>query len=192
MSVLNEPVLVLNRSWSPITVYTARKALTKLIDGKANVIDRDCTVHDFESWMQQPLRDDDLMIRTYMSGFRVPEVIVLESDKGFSKRKVMAYSARNIKKRDGHVCQYCGKKPSLSEQTIDHIVPRARGGGTSWLNCVLACTPCNFKKGDKLLSEAGMKLLSTPYEPRWSPVFRVAASKVKGSWKQFLPESATV
>lgn len=189
MSVLLEPVLVLNKSWTPITTYTCRKAFKKILSGKAKIVDRDCQVYDFESWIQQPLRDGDLMIPTYCAGFRVPEVIVLESDKGFMHRKMMPYSTRNLKKRDGHTCMYCGKKPSLSEQTVDHVIPKSRGGQSNWLNCVLACFPCNFKKSNRTLAESGMKLIRKPHEPKWTPTFRVSDHRAKESWKQFLHDA---
>jgi hypothetical protein len=186
--LLFEPVLVLNHSWVPIGTYTVRKAFKKIISGKAKIVDHeDCSLHDFESWIQLPVRDGDKMFPTYMAGFRVPEIIVINSDGRLGRRKmVVAFSRKHLMKRDNHCCQYCGKqKPQM---TIDHILPKARGGKSSWTNCVMSCLDCNFKKADKTPEEAGLRLLKRPTEPTWSPIFRVSMNKYKTSWRNFLPE----
>lgn len=190
MSVLNEPVLVLNKGWMPLEACTVRKAFTKVFADNAKIIDpSDCQTYDFESWIKLPLRDGDKMITTYMSGFRAPEVIVLASDgKPGRRRNKIAFSRRNLIRRDGNTCQYCGDHSSGVELTVDHVFPQSRGGQSIWINCVAACLPCNFKKGNRTPEEANMELLTKPYEPKWSPIFRISTLKYKESWKQFLPE----
>lgn len=187
MSVLNEPVLVLNKGWNPIGTYTVRTAFKQVFADKAKIVDpSSCEIHDFESWVKLPIIEGHLTIQTYNSGFRAPEVIVLESDGKFGRRDKLAFSRRNLMKRDGHTCQYCGKSPSTEKLTIDHIVPKSRGGKSLWNNCVMACLPCNFAKANRTPDEAGMKLRIKPFEPKWTPVFKVAPSKFKASWGQFI------
>lgn len=194
MSVLNEPVLVLNKGWMPLEVCTVRDAFTKVLAEKARIIDQDDYLsHDLESWMELPLRDGDKMIRTYMSGFRAPEIIVLSSDgKPSRRRNKIAWSRRNVIHRDGKTCQYCGDKPTMADMTIDHVMPQCRGGKSIWTNTVAACLSCNFKKGKQTPDEAGMPLNTVPHEPKWSPTFRVTADKHKESWKKFLNEGQLV
>ena len=97
-------------------------------------------------------------------GLRVPEVITLT---GFERlpSAVVAFSRRNIYKRDHYTCQYCGTQPGSEELTIDHVVPRAQGGESRWDNCVLACVTCNKHKADRTPEEARMPLLYLPYVP---------------------------
>lgn len=189
MSVMAEPVLVLNNGWNPITTYTVRKAFSKIFAGNARIVDpTDCQLYDFEAWVKLPVLEGHLTIQTYSSGFRAPEIIVLESDAKFGRRDKMAYSRRNCMKRDSHTCQYCGKQPTSEKLTIDHVFPQCRGGKSSWLNCVASCLPCNFKKADRTLEESGMKLRNKPYEPKWTPIFKVSPVKFKKSWAQFVGE----
>jgi len=187
MSVLNDPVLVLNNGWNPLKTMTVREAFKDLFAGTAKIIDpMDCTTHDFESWILLPAVDGHPCIKTYMSAIRLPEVIVLDSDGRFGRRDKIAFSRRNLLKRDGNVCQYCGRSAGKEKLTIDHVYPKSRGGKNGWLNSVAACWTCNSAKKNKTPEEAGMKLLNKPYEPKWSPVFR--ANGFKPSWSQFLPE----
>lgn len=192
MSVLNEPVLVLTNAWLPIEACTVEEAFKKIFAERAKILDPESLLlHDFESWAQLPLRDGDLMIRTYMSGFRVPEIIILATDGKLGRRKKkIAFSRCNLIRRDEFKCQYCGEKPPIKELTVDHVVPKCRGGRHGWTNCVAACFPCNLSKGRKTVEEARMTLSRQPFEPKWSPVFRVSAHKRKASWDKFLPQAS--
>jgi len=191
MSVLNEPVLVLNKAWNPIGTYTVRTAFKQVFADKAKIVDPlDSSLHDFESWVLLPLIAGEAFVHTYSSGFRAPEIIVLESDGKFGRRDKLAFSRRNLMKRDGHTCQYCGKSPTTDKLTIDHVMPKSRGGKSLWHNCVMACLPCNFVKANRTPDEAGMKLRVKPFEPKWTPVFKVAPTKFKPSWKHFINEKS--
>lgn len=194
--VLNEPVLELNNAWVPVGTCTVRNAFEKVFAERAKIMDVNdaaCSLHDFMAWAELPPIEGHQVIRTAQMHIRAPEVIVLASDARIGKRrKVIAFSRTNLLKRDNHTCQYCGKTPpeiSVKDMTIDHVYPRANGGRGGWLNCVAACFPCNSKKGKRTPEEANMTLLGKPFEPRWSPIFRVHAQKIKPSWAHFLSPS---
>lgn len=187
MSVLAEPVLELNNGWNPLKTTTVRNAFSKIFKGTARIVNPDdCTLHDFESWLMLPYVEGHPYMETYAAKIRLPEIIVLNSDGRFGRRDKIAFSRRNLLKRDNHSCQYCGLGFPKNELTVDHVFPKSRGGSSGWLNMVAACFPCNSKKKDLTLAESGMKLLSKPYEPKWSPLFK--ANSFKPSWKQFLPD----
>jgi 5-methylcytosine-specific restriction endonuclease McrA len=99
------------------------------------------------------------------------------------------FTRRNIYEHYEYRCCYCGKKFTSSNLNLEHVIPRSRGGKTSWANIVTACIPCNLKKGDKLPSEAGMKLLLRPSKPRWRGIISLALSpsvKIRSSWQRFI------
>jgi hypothetical protein len=98
-------------------------------------------------------------------------------------KKIMSHKpSRNmIYKRDNHTCQYCGSKKSL---TIDHVIPRSRGGQDTWENMVVACSSCNTKKGHTLLEQTGMKLMKNPKSPVNKMIFDIARSNVP-EWKEY-------
>lgn len=129
------------------------------------------------------------MLHSSKFSMRVPEVIVLSAFNGrFSKE--VRFSRRNIFERDENTCQYCAKKFDRDELTLDHVIPRSRGGVSSWTNIVLACINCNMKKGDKLLSELHVKLLKKPVKPTWATRVGVKIGRDrKKSWEKFLEEA---
>ena len=186
--VLTEPVLVLNRNWVSIETCSVKSALKKVFAAKAKIVAPDMSVHDFETWVELIVGESEKAIRTARANIKLPEIIVLTGSKYERKHREVAFSRRNLMKRDRQTCQYCGAQPGPAKLTIDHVFPKAKGGRASWLNCVLACFECNLKKGDKTLEESGLKLRTRPFEPVWSPIFRVPHQKYKDSWKQFLPE----
>lgn len=190
MSVLNEPVLVLNKHWVPIETCTVRRAFEKLFAETAKFINLDdSSLHDFMSWAELPVTDGQPAVTTARMNIRAPEVIVCYQSIGSTKKRdVVAYSRRNVAVRDNHTCQYCGNKPTPKELTIDHIHPKKYGGKSSWTNCVVSCFDCNSKKADRPLAETGLKLRTIPRVPVWSPTYRINPTKIKESWKNFLPE----
>jgi 5-methylcytosine-specific restriction endonuclease McrA len=106
-------------------------------------------------------------------------------------RRQVRFSRTHVWLRDGHRCQYCGDAKRAEELTYDHVLPRSRGGVTSWENIVTACRPCNFAKANRTPSEAGLSLLKRPVEPRWLPPLRsLSAHAVPELWRTFLPASA--
>ncbi|MHC4956535.1 MAG: HNH endonuclease [Planctomycetota bacterium] len=186
--VLDERTLVLNRSWVAITTTTVRNALSMVYQGAAKVICANTyQAHDFHSWAEVGAAWDEPGVRTISVRVRVPEIIVLAVYDGFPQRTV-AFSRRNLYRRDRFTCQYCGERPGTEELTIDHVVPRSRGGRSTWQNCVLACVDCNKRKANRLPAEAGVRLSRPPNVPRWSWDVEVAVGHRKSSWGQFLSD----
>ena len=188
MSILTQPTLVLNRSWAAIATTTVRHALSLVYTGAAKAIQPDTyQSHGFESWADLAVSAEEYCIQTVSIEIRVPEVIVLTRYSGIPFQEA-TFSRKNLYKRDASTCQYCGAQPGLSELSIDHIVPRSRGGKSTWSNCVLACVRCNGRKGNRLPQEAGMQLSRNPATPRWSPIMEVPITRVRQSWRKFVSE----
>jgi 5-methylcytosine-specific restriction endonuclease McrA len=101
---------------------------------------------------------------------------------------VVTFSRRNLFKRDRFTCQYCGEQPGTEELTIDHVLPRSRGGVSTWENCVLACIECNHRKANMTPAEAGMPLKKDPARPNWRPLY-AREDVMIGSWSKFLSEA---
>ncbi len=194
-SVLSEKVLVLNRSWVAVNVATVRRALGLVCLDAARIVGPDdYTTYDLENWIEFSRNHkpsarkghDELVVRSASFDLRMPEVIVLTGYNGYYAKEVRC-SRRNIFERDGNRCQYCGKRNDQRDMTIDHVLPRSRGGNSTWENMVLACFNCNSKKGDKLPHEANMKLLARPVKPRWATRQGVkVGARPKASWERFL------
>jgi len=140
-SVMTMPVLVLNASYEPVNITRARRALVLLIKGVAVV--------------------EEAHERFVHVGLRLPCVIRLRQYRRLPFR-IQTLSRRNILIRDGYACQYCGEKFLSSELELEHVLPRARGGLSTWENLVAACRDCNVRKADRTPAEAGMKLLRQP------------------------------
>lgn len=164
-------VLVLNSSSEPLHVCDWRRAVSLICKGRAEVVEHS----------DRRLLTED---------FPLPVVIRLQKQV-FVPYSPLAANRGNILARDRHTCQYCGTK--RGEMTLDHVVPRSRGGGWTWENLVTACQKCNARKGDRSLSESGMKLLSTPVRPRDRMSFLImkhrSQSPVFESWSRYLQVS---
>ena len=187
VNVLDRPTLVLNRNWQPVNVATVARALVLLCNEAARVVDvADYQTFTWNDWSQLRPQSDEAFVQAISMRLRVPEVIALTE---YDRLPVSAvtFSRRNIFKRDHYVCQYCGNKPETGELTIDHIVPRAQGGTSSWTNCVLACIACNKRKADRIPREAGMQLRKRPIRPAWKPVYADHNLRLE-SWSTFVSE----
>lgn len=186
--VLARQTLVLNRAWLAIATTPVRQALSLLFTDAAHAIEPETfQTHDFASWTRLPVAEGEPSVSTVSLVLKVPEVIVLRQFSGVP-RQVLPFTRRNLMRRDEQRCQYCGRRPSQSELSIDHVHPRSRGGETSWENCVLACVQCNRRKGSKLVEDAGMNLLRPPRAPQWSPIFEVASTHQREAWRKFVSE----
>jgi len=193
MRLINESVLVLNKYFLAIQVTVVKEAICALVTGKARVVDQNYTMYDFTAWAEYTaMHDDD---GTYPGVIRSPSVeifaphVILIPDCEFNSPliKTVKYSRRNIYQRDKNTCQYCGKKIDRKNLTLDHIVPKSKGGKSSWTNVVASCVWCNSEKGDKLLSELGWKLRKQPTKPRWKSHIGVPFNRSKKEyWEKFL------
>jgi 5-methylcytosine-specific restriction endonuclease McrA len=173
--MLNSRVLVLNRSFMPIHVTSAKRAFTLVFAGTANVVDREYQTFDFETWFRSTPESDEETILSTSGAVRLPRVIVLTLFDRLPKRHVR-YSRNNIFTRDDYTCQYCGDQPPRSQLNLDHVIPRAQGGRTTWENIVASCVSCNRRKGGRTPAQAKLRLRSAPVRPRWTPLLNVAPS----------------
>jgi 5-methylcytosine-specific restriction endonuclease McrA len=188
-TALTDPTLVLNKNWLPIRVCTVRRALILVWKDLARIIGpENYALHDFTSWTDLRVDDNERCIRTVSLQIRIPEVIVLRHCDRFNRPEVV-FSRRNLFRRDRNTCQYCGTKCSTEDLSIDHIVPRSLGGLSTWTNCVVACLSCNARKGNRTLERAGMKLLRNPKRPSPRMAFTFPLGRRKASWDQFVSEA---
>ena len=161
---------------------TVKRAICLVFQELANVVEADTyEIFNFEQWCE---RESDQMINASSLSIPVPDVIVLKSYNGLRAKMRVPFSRVNLLKRDEYTCQYCGKNKRASELNIDHVIPKARKGLTSWTNCVTACYRCNSRKDDRLPKECGMKLLKQPFAPTWS--FCAFNSITNPKWRKFL------
>lgn len=185
-------VLVLNRHWQAIATRTPADAFCQLMTGAAVGLDIDgdamTPVRCFADWLRLPVRPQDKAVHTVRGPVRLPTVIVL-ARYAQVPRKRPTFSLRAVWERDGRRCQYTGRPLRPGEGNIDHVIPRSRGGGTSWENCVLAAKDINSRKADRTPAEAGLRLLKTPTAPRELPV-TLLLRNTHGitDWEPFLPE----
>lgn len=186
--VLQRPTLVLNRSWQPVNVATVARALVLVWSDTARVVDpQDYQLYEWEDWAQLVPDDDQPFIQAVSQRIRVPEIITLNSFNRIPATTV-AFSRRNIFRRDRMTCQYCGRRPRSDELTIDHVVPRSQGGKSTWENSVLACVRCNHTKADRTPERAGMKLRTPAKHPSWNPIYSQHATRFK-SWAKFISDA---
>jgi 5-methylcytosine-specific restriction endonuclease McrA len=144
-------------------------------------------MYNFETWADLAVHPDEPFISTVSLRIKVPEVIVLTRYGGIPA-KAINFSRRNLYRRDHFTCQYCGSRPGQQELSIDHVVPRSRGGLSTWENCVLACMRCNRRKGNRLLKETGLVLRTKPVKPRWTPTLEIPMGRFRQSWERFVSD----
>ena len=179
-------VLVLNRNFQPVNITTVKRAFVLMYLGAAKAVEPDYSTFDFESWSALSAANSDEIVRTMSRAIKVPRVILLQIYDRLPKVHVR-FSRHNIYLRDGDTCQYCQKHLPRSDLNLDHVIPRSRGGRTTWENVVCCCIACNLKKGARTPPEAGMRLLRTPGRPSWSPFTRPPTGRVQHrEWIPFL------
>jgi 5-methylcytosine-specific restriction endonuclease McrA len=189
--ILNKAtVLVLNRNWQAIHVKTPADAFCMLATAAATALDiqgDDWIVPvRWEDWLKLPIRDQDHAVNTPRGQIRVPTVIVAANYSKVPMRRPN-FGPRGIWERDGGVCQYTGRKLAPREGNIDHVIPRSRGGATSWENCVLAHREVNSRKADRLPQEAGLSLLKRPSAPRALPTTTLIRNQHEiADWNRFM------
>lgn len=163
-------VLVLDQGYSPHRVVSWQRAVCLVFGGKVEV-----------------LEEYDEEIRSPSIVMRMPAVVRLLSH-ARRRHRVIRFSRFNVLLRDSFSCQYCGEAPHPRELTMDHVMPRARGGPTRWNNVVAACRPCNHKKGNRTPEEARMLLARAPHEPRSLPSVgdRLGVRSMHAKWRQWV------
>lgn len=184
--MLNADVLVLNRNWQPIQVTTARRAFVLLYVGAAQAIGPDFAVFDYASWEALSEREHGghPVVRTVSRVLRVPQVIMLQLYDRVPRPHVR-FSRMNIYLRDDNRCQYCGLRAERSQLNLDHVIPRSRGGRTTWENVVCCCVPCNLRKGARTPAEAGIRLIKKPERPTFRSPLRPRGHTPR-EWLPFL------
>ncbi len=168
-ALLSSQVLVLNQNYEPLNVTNVRRALSLLVLNKAEM-----------------LESDGAVIRSERLTLPMPTVVRLLS---YVRRPppVLKLTRKSIFARDDHRCQYCGRRDG--GLTIDHVVPKCRGGKYEWENLVTCCLKCNNKKGNRLPEEVGLRLIRKPRRPRYTPYIslpKFLAAYREGRWTKYL------
>lgn len=164
---LSDKVLVLNQNYEPLSVCSVRKAVILLWLGKAEMVEARSTT----------------ALRTVSLVYPYPSIVRLFVYVRLPYRKV-ELTRKNILRRDNHQCAYCNTtQPPL---TIDHVIPKSRGGADTWENLVTACVKCNNKKGNRTPEETGMRMRRKPFRPNHVTFLRKFAGRIEREWEQYL------
>lgn len=164
-------VLVLNATYEPLSVVSVKRAIVLLLKEKAELIET----------ARAMLRAENFSIPR-------PLVIRLVYYVKIPRRVSLPVTRRGVLARDQYTCQYCGATPPRKDLTIDHIIPRSRGGKAIWENVTTACQKCNGRKGNRTPGEANMKLLSDPIRPRYIAIAALGNAEARQAWGKYMWE----
>jgi len=169
--MINLPVLVLNQSYEPLNICRVRRAVVLLYQNKAEM-----------------LENGSGFIHSINFEFPVPSVIRLGVMIKRPRQSGRKLTRLEVFKRDQYTCQYCGRE--TRQLTLDHVIPRHRGGQHTWENVVGACVPCNRRKAGRTPQEAGMRLIHQPSRPGHSGLFYIPAHypHTRDEWQKYLPQ----
>jgi 5-methylcytosine-specific restriction endonuclease McrA len=159
----------LNATYEPLNIVSIQRAIVLLLKEKAEIVEA----------AKAKVRAEHLALDW-------PLVIRLVAFVPIPRRLPLPLSRRTVLARDFYTCQYCGAQPHKSELTVDHVIPRARGGTTAWENVVIACAPCNHRKGDRLPEEAQMTLRAKPARPRFVAIVLLGEVHTHAVWQKYL------
>jgi 5-methylcytosine-specific restriction endonuclease McrA len=162
-------VLVLNATYEPLSVVPMRRAVILLLKEKAEIVEA------AEAWL-----------RSERMALPVPLVIRLVYYVRIPRRFSLPLSRRTVLARDHYTCQYCGQRFARASLTVDHVLPRSRGGETRWENIATACGPCNRRKGNRTPEEARMPLLRQPRRPRYLALTLLEESSAHQVWNKYM------
>jgi 5-methylcytosine-specific restriction endonuclease McrA len=166
--------LVLNASYQPICRVSWQEAFRMVFSGRAEVV---------ETYANR-------LIRSTRQAFPMPSIVRFVRRVTAIFRRGVRFNRRNVYLRDKGICQYCGERVGSNAFSLEHIIPRAQGGHTSWVNIVVSCIRCNRRKGNRTPEQAGMKLLSKPVRPKFLPDANSASlmwnEGMPLSWKDYL------
>lgn len=181
-------ILVLNRGYIPIHIVDWQTGMSLIFTEKCRALDRDFLPYTFTDWLAFSVKNGEDYGKVHSVNYAVaiPEIVVSTTFDKLPDRKVK-YSRQNVFSRDKNKCGYCAKQFPTKDLTVDHIIPRDRGGVTTWDNVVACCFPCNQRKSNKTPAEAGMVLKRKPVRPRWvSPLSNYHPEKHPcRSWQHF-------
>jgi len=162
--------LILNAGYEPLQLVSWQRALCLVLSEKAEVV---------SSYQR--------VIRSVSSEFKLPSVIrLLAYVRRITRFDIVRCSRKNVLYRDQYQCQYCGILCAKTVATIDHIIPKSKGGKTTWENAVTSCTRCNIRKGNKSLAQVNMQLIRAPRKPRMNEVVHALSNELKDDWVPFL------
>jgi 5-methylcytosine-specific restriction endonuclease McrA len=162
-------VLVLNATYEPMSVVSVRRAVLLLLKEKAEIVEA-----------------AEAYLRSARIQLPVPLVIRLVCYVRIPHRLLLPVSRRTVLARDQYTCQYCGTQPGRAQLTMDHVIPRSRGGDTCWENVVTACGPCNRRKGGRTPDEAQMPVLKSPRRPRYLALTLLEGSSAHETWDKYM------
>jgi len=168
-------VLVLNATYEPLNIISVRRAVVLLLKDKAELLEA----------TEQRIRSSNMSLPA-------PSVIRLVHYVRIPRPMRIPLSRHTIMLRDGFACQYCGASPHRSQLTIDHVVPKVRGGSSTWDNLVCACKRCNQTKGARTPREAGMTLRTSPGEPRYLAMVMLDQATRPEAWRRYIPSKAPI
>lgn len=184
--MLTSSVLVLNQSFLPVHITQLKHAFCLLFRNVAKAVDEEYQLFDFASWSDLAAVVGHETIGLVDRKIRVPRVILLTAYNRMPSRDIR-FSRINILIRDNYTCQYCHKQFSKSSLNLDHVIPRSKGGLSTWENVVASCLRCNCRKGGQTPREAGMRLMKPPKKPSHYPFSTLLTRRAfHDSWKPFL------
>lgn len=157
---------MLNQNYEPMTITNAKKAIILVYLGKAEMIEK-----------------NNVLVHSVRTSLPLPSIVRLTRYINVPRKRIIL-SRKNIIKRDNHQCQYCGSRNG--PVTIDHIIPRDRGGEDTWENLVCACVKCNSKKGNRMPEEARMRLAKKPQRPNYIFFIRYFVGTIDSRWEPYL------
>ncbi len=164
-------VLVLNATYEPLSIVSVKRAVILLLKEKAELVEA-----------------AEAMLRSENFSLPRPLVIRLVYFVKIPHRISLPVTRRGVLARDHFTCQYCGAMPHRKDLTMDHVLPRSRGGKTAWENVVAACNKCNGRKGSRMPVEAGMTLLNPPRRPRYIAIAALASIEAREAWGKYMWE----
>lgn len=186
-------VLVLNRLWQAVNIVGVQRAFGLLLQDHAQVIntrDDSFQMMDSAQWLtlctEDEPTDDEAFVQTVRMRIRIPKVLLLR-DYGQLPGQEVKFTRENLFERDNYRCQYCGNSFEAKELNMDHVIPRDRGGRTSWENIVTSCIQCNTNKANRLPHQANMHLIRKPERPRWRPfISTLVGQDYDNDWDHFI------
>lgn len=162
-------VLVLNATYEPLSIVSVRRAIVLLLKEKAEIVEA-----------------TEAYLRAERISLPVPAVIRLVCYVRIPQRLALPLSRRTVLARDQYTCQYCGAQPGRAQLTLDHVIPRSRGGQTHWENVVTACRACNQRKGNRTPQEAGLTLRGQPRRPRYVALTLLGEATYQPAWNKYV------